>query len=1155
MKDEKHVDLASNVANQLYPLVTVPRIVMRSIILSVALVFVLGVPAHAELDHLKFLDKFVAALQDKDSSETARLVQENPKTARAVQRSLEDMARDGGDQMETMRRIANELGSLLGAIKQNKKRFKKRVADLPKNEQEILRKMILAFNNKRDLKSLAKIVWENPVITGRLRKFMIKYAQEAGRNESSYLALGQIIGELLDEIIAGPDSLEFARGEPSPDPILRLETGAHTGTISSIDVDSAGRILATASLDKTIRLWDLPSGRMRRVLRFPIGRGSEGKLFAVALSSDGTILAAGGNTGVLWDRSVSIYVFNTSGGQVIRRLTDLTDGITHLAFSPDGSKLAVTLAGKGGVRVYNTLKWHLELEASGFPAAWVDFSLDGRMIVVSRNSSIRLYRPDLRQFQRRFLPAKGSPHSAVFSPDGENISVGYKNSPRVDVLGGHSLELVYTPDISGVDNGNLANVTWSEDGRFLFAGGEYYNKKLRIYSVRRWSQAGRGKHLDIPVGQNTITSLVSRKGGEVIYSTSGPIFGAIDAMGRQTVTKVGSVKADFRSIGENFLVSPDGSAIRFGYKYGGERPAYFSIRERTLVRTSGFASGFDSPIFPPPNGRLIMYGLDIKNWFNRENPKLGDKSLRLKRNETSRSLAIAPDGRRFLLGTEWYLRLFDARGRQIWRVVAPGAAWGVNITRNGKLALAAFGDGTIRWYRMEDGEELLGFFPHKNGKEWVVWTPDGYYMSSPNGDNFIGWHINNGKNQAAVFYKAVQFERILYRPDYVRAYFRHSGNTGKARNLVGSAFFDIRKLASIAPPRIDFLSPNHATTVTNSIIKLKISVDRRSLPMRDFTVFVNSIPVTPFRERDLSGSERDSFVREVEVPLFNEQNAVRVEVFNGSSMGVAEMFVQRTSQAKFFAKGDLYLLAIGVNRFPNVPGADLEYASQDAETISRLFKIKGNKKFENVFVRTISDGSIIKPSRNNIVQALEFLKKAKAEDTAVLFLASHGISDSAGNYYFVPTDGSNGDVKAVLNGRSEASTLIKWETFFKILRSVSGKRLLIVDTCQAKKISGTMDLHSLAKRSAASSFALLAASKANEESQEYPPGRHGLFTYSLIGGLFGAADSNRDRKISLTEAFNFSTDFVKDYRTIRNKSQSPQLIAPASLRKMELLQN
>src|ERR1700722_5202247 len=108
----------------------------------------------------------------------------------------------------------------------------------------------------------------------------------------------------------------------------------------------------------------------------------------------------------------------------------------------------------------------------------------------------------------------------------------------------------------------------------------------------------------------------------------------------------------------------------------------------------------------------------------------------------SRSLAITPDGARFVLGTEYSLRTFDVHGKEQWRKPALGAALGVNVTADGRLALAAYGDGTIRWHRLSDGQELLTLFVNKDDLRWVAWTPSGYYMASPGGENLIGWHIN-----------------------------------------------------------------------------------------------------------------------------------------------------------------------------------------------------------------------------------------------------------------------------------------------------------------------------------------------------------------------------------------------------------------------------
>ena len=48
-------------------------------------------------------------------------------------------------------------------------------------------------------------------------------------------------------------------------------------------------------------------------------------------------------------------------------------------------------------------------------------------------------------------------------------------------------------------------------------------------------------------------------------------------------------------------------------------------------------------------------------------------------------MAVHPDGSRFVLGTEWYLRAYNAKGELLWRRDAPGVAWAVNIAGDGRL--------------------------------------------------------------------------------------------------------------------------------------------------------------------------------------------------------------------------------------------------------------------------------------------------------------------------------------------------------------------------------------------------------------------------------------------------------------------------------------
>jgi len=66
-------------------------------------------------------------------------------------------------------------------------------------------------------------------------------------------------------------------------PMLRIESGMHSATIRKIAVDGAGKLLATAADDKTVRLWNLHDGELVRTWRLPSDDGDVGKAFAVAL--------------------------------------------------------------------------------------------------------------------------------------------------------------------------------------------------------------------------------------------------------------------------------------------------------------------------------------------------------------------------------------------------------------------------------------------------------------------------------------------------------------------------------------------------------------------------------------------------------------------------------------------------------------------------------------------------------------------------------------------------------------------------------------------------------------------------------------------------------------------------------------------------------
>jgi WD40 repeat protein len=558
-------------------------------------------------------------------------------------------------------------------------------------------------------------------------------------------------------------TLVTAATDSPTNPILRIETGMHTAPIRSISVDAAERFLLTAADDKTLRLWELETGSLLKIYRPPIGTGtSEGKIHAGALSPDGEWVAGGGWTGVEWDGKVSIYLFNRATGELIRRLTGLEEVILHLCFSPDGQYLAATLGGGWGVRVWETHTGQIVLSDTDYADSsyGCDFDAQNRLVTSADDGFIRLYVLMEGQFARvaRNTALGGKqPYVVAFNPASDQLAVGFADSTQINVLSGQDLTLLYTPDTTGVDNGVLGNVDWSPEGNSLYAGGRY--DKLGVHLILHWQQASQESYYTVwPASSNTITGINALKNGRMVYGAGDPSFAILDKTGNKVIEQVAAI-TDYRDNLTGFKLSVDGSILQFDFELGGERPARFSLTDQRLR------------LNPPPDNTLQppdTTSLDIVNW-DTYTPTLNDIPIELMQYERSRSLAITPDKSQFLLGTEWSLYLFDAQGQQRWYVDIPEVAWGVNISGDGQKGVAAFGDGTIRWYNLATGQELLAFFPHKEGQRWIAWTPSGYYMSSSgNADNLIGWHLNNGKEHEASFYPIGALREIYKRPDIVK---------------------------------------------------------------------------------------------------------------------------------------------------------------------------------------------------------------------------------------------------------------------------------------------------------------------------------------------------------------------------------------------------
>ncbi len=932
-------------------------------------------------------------------------------------------------------------------------------------------------------------------------------------------------------MLAAPADAARAQALPPTEPIPRIETGMHTARIARIGIDASCRLMVTGSVDKTARLWALPeqgagAPKLLRVLRVPIGPGDEGKIYAVALSPDGRFVAAGGWTGTGTDINRGVFVFDAATGKLIQRL-ELNNVILHLTWSADGRYLAATLNALNdgeGLRVWETAGWSLVGDDRDYgrkDSYGAAFDATGRLYTVAYDGLLRRYGSDFKLEGKSRTLAGKEPFSVAVHPNGDRIAVGFSDSTAVEVYRAEDLQPLFAADTADVDNGGLSAVAWSADGARLYAGGGY--QAQGVFPVRIWNQEGRGKGRNVAVAQSTIMELLPCR-NKIAVGAADPAFGLISLDGEKLVWQQ-SASPDMRGkLRSNFTVSNDGSKLRFGLGYGDKNPVLFDLTTGRLTDQAQPAAGLAEP---------DTTSLKLTNWENNRAPQLDGKPLGLQ--EPARSAAIAPGADRFVLGTDEFIRAYDKTGKELWpKREGPEAAWGVNIPRDGKFVVAAYDDGTIRWLRLSDGEEVLALFVNAKTREWVLWTPQGYYASSVAGDQNIGWQLNKGWEQAGEFVTAAQLKKHFYRPNVVKRAF-DLADAGAAVREAGLSGFKLADLTNHTPPKFRIADPGDKSRADRSLVPVKLELAANDDPVTGFDVTVNGRQVTPRAVRDLPLTT-EAQIRALNIPLEKGENHIQVTAHNAVGDSVRDLLVYLDhrgglhsggpwwdtdkSPEQEIVKGKLFVLAIGVDKYPKFDAINwLHYAAADARLLlDTLTKKAGPLHSEVISKLLVTDGGT-PPTKANIEDALALFDKAGPDDTVVLFLAGHGENVGA-DYLFIPEDAED-----LESGKYRPSTVVKWSVLQQALQdSLGGIRIMFVDTCHSR---GAYNQR-LVKDGADHDIVVFSATDSDTEAQEDANLGHGIFTYALAEGLNGGADFTKKGAISIGALYIFVSDEVKD---------------------------
>jgi WD40 repeat protein len=266
-------------------------------------------------------------------------------------------------------------------------------------------------------------------------------------------------------------------GDPlPPGAIARLGTARfrHASNVTSVAFAPNGKELVSASIDKSLALWDVPSGKLlwRRW-------GQSDADARAVFSPDGKLIASAGRdkTVRLWDRAT---------GKEIRQLASDSDRIHDLAFSADGEAL-FSVSGDDTIRKWQTStgvevsRWHAQ-EGAIQKAV---FSSDGKYLALFHSDrTIRLW--DVATGDQLYRLTEGQPWLSppAFSADGRRLAAVAADKAihlwRVD-SGKEEARLPPSKEESAY---SWSSLCFSPDGKYLAAGDNVYcNSSIRLWEV------------------------------------------------------------------------------------------------------------------------------------------------------------------------------------------------------------------------------------------------------------------------------------------------------------------------------------------------------------------------------------------------------------------------------------------------------------------------------------------------------------------------------------------------------------------------------------------------------------------------------------------------------------------------------------------------